>query len=308
MLRTITVACTLALLVLTVLAGCRQGPDEKGTYTPARSQRSGEVTAVAPGTPPQPPPEGVAAEGTEGGTEEPATTEGGTEEGSTGEAATDEGAANGEGVAEEGTEGDEDAPPDEPKDEPKEEEVQPEPQEEDVEIVTATQLYARADRAQKAMFETSKGNFIIAIYPEIAPASAPHFIRLISEGFYDGIRIHRYEPGFVVQMGQVFGPDGTPLYRNDPKKAELAKITIPDEPCRSENTAMTVSFAKPDAPNSASCQFFINLGDNRRLDKLNYGFTVMGLVIHGQDVVRNLRVGDVIGRAYMVRTDTELGS
>jgi peptidyl-prolyl cis-trans isomerase A (cyclophilin A) len=154
------------------------------------------------------------------------------------------------------------------------------------------------------MFETNRGNFIVDIYPEIAPVSAPHFISLINSGFYNNIRIHRFEPDFVVQMGQVLTEDGsnTPIYPNDPKKAQLGGVTIQDEPCLSENTYMTISFAKTDAANSASCQFFINLGDNRRLDTYNHGFSVMAQVVHGQDIVRKLRVGDVIGRAYLIQS------
>jgi cyclophilin family peptidyl-prolyl cis-trans isomerase len=91
------------------------------------------------------------------------------------------------------------------------------------------------------------------------------------------------------------------LYPNDKRKTELGAITINDEPCLSENTDMTISFAKTNDANSASCQFFVNLGDNRRLDTYNNGFTVMGLVVHGQDIVRKLRVGDVIGRAYLIQ-------
>jgi cyclophilin family peptidyl-prolyl cis-trans isomerase/predicted small secreted protein len=169
------------------------------------------------------------------------------------------------------------------------------------EKIPANQLPSRMRQVTRAMFETDKGNFIVAIYPEIAPISAPHFINLIQAGFYDGIVIHRYDPGYVVQMGLVFGPDGSPLYPDSPRKAELANETIPDEPCLSENTDMTVSFAKPDMANGASCQFFVNLSDNRKLDDYSHGFTVMGQVIHGSDAVRKLRVGDKILRAYVLR-------
>jgi len=50
-------------------------------------------------------------------------------------------------------------------------------------------------------------------------------------------------------------------------------------------------------PDSASAQFFINLGDNRRLDE---NFTVFGRVTWGMETVRAIQVGEVIKRAYII--------
>jgi cyclophilin family peptidyl-prolyl cis-trans isomerase len=50
-------------------------------------------------------------------------------------------------------------------------------------------------------------------------------------------------------------------------------------------------------PNSAGAQFFINLGDNRRLDE---NFTVFGRVVWGMETVLVTEVGDVIKRAYII--------
>ena len=144
-------------------------------------------------------------------------------------------------------------------------------------------------------FETKYGTFMIAVYPEIAPISANHFLELVRAGFYDGMVIHRVEPGFVVQMGRVTDQDSP--------KFHFTQEPIKDEPNYSENMPMTVAFAKQYSPegvkmeNSATTQFFINLGDNRTLDP---DFTVMGKVIHGSNVVTSLSVGDKIGRAYIL--------
>lgn len=290
----------IALLVLTILAlaisSCRPRPDAKATYTPA--QGTGAPTAIS-GNAPQSPPADIPADQTA-----PPPTDGEQATGTEGEAATDSGNAKGTATPEGGESGEKDDAKEANEDSSGEEETKPK-EEEPVKpkIIPARELPLRMTNVTTAMFETNRGNFIINIYPEIAPISAAHFINLIRQGFYDNILIHRYEPGFVIQMGQVISEDGnnTNLYPNDPKKAQLASITIQDEPCMSENTDMTVSFAKTSAPNSASSQFFVNLGDNRRLDNYNTGFTVMGLVIHGQDVVRKLRERDRIGRAYLIQ-------
>ncbi len=177
-----------------------------------------------------------------------------------------------------------------------EEEKSSEDSEEEKRFIPASRLGEETTKVVYASFETTKGTFIIAIYPEIAPISATHFIDLIRAGFYDGIVIHRYEPNFVVQMGQV--TDVTS------KKFEFTKQSIQDEPNISENVPYTVSFAKSYqdgqlVPNSASTQFFINLGVNSHLDEV---FTVLGQVIHGASVVLKLRAGDRIGSARIVES------
>jgi cyclophilin family peptidyl-prolyl cis-trans isomerase len=291
------ILCLSALLSLATLlfVSCLQAPAEKKAYTPAEGAAEKGPAMVAEGTPPdsdtETAPSSQTKEETETSLETESADSSAEEEDSTEEAASQP------------------EPPDETQEDKEADETAEEEEaaddgsadtEEQQEKIPASQLLSRMRRIVQAMFETSKGSFIVAIYPEIAPISAPHFTMLIREGFYNGMRIHRYEPGYVVQLGKAFDSNGNPLYPDDPKKAELAQITIDDEPCLSENTDMTISFAKPDAPDSASCQFFVNLGDNRKLDDLNYGFTVMAQVIHGQDVVRRLRVGDTIGNAQII--------
>jgi cyclophilin family peptidyl-prolyl cis-trans isomerase len=53
------------------------------------------------------------------------------------------------------------------------------------------------------------------------------------------------------------------------------------------NKRGTVTMARTDDPNSATSQFFINLVDNRRLDKAqqNAGYCVFGKVVEGMKVV-----------------------
>jgi cyclophilin family peptidyl-prolyl cis-trans isomerase len=282
--RTVRLSVLLAIAAI-LLVACRQAPAEKKVYTPAEDIAEGSAVMVAEGASPTADIEGSELTETE-------------QLDAPQDDATADDASAEEQVSADDAQPETEQPDDSPEDETAEEE--PQDAEEEIEKIPASQLPSRMSRIVKAMFETNKGSFIVAIYPEIAPYSAPHFIMLIREGFYDDVVIHRYDPGYVVQMGLVFDENGIPLYPDYPRKAELAQITIPDEPCISENTQMTISFAKPDAPDSASCQFFINLRDNRKLDELNYGFTVMAQVVHGQNIVRSLRAGDKIGNAQII--------
>src|SRR5687767_2335252 len=49
--------------------------------------------------------------------------------------------------------------------------------------------------------ETEKGTIEIETYPNEAPKTVAHIIGLVNKRFYNGQRVHRVVPGFVVQMG-----------------------------------------------------------------------------------------------------------
>lgn len=36
------------------------------------------------------------------------------------------------------------------------------------------------------------------LYPEIAPKTVENFVKLVEEGFYDGLIFHRVIPGFMI--------------------------------------------------------------------------------------------------------------
>src|SRR5678815_5780759 len=63
------------------------------------------------------------------------------------------------------------------------------------------------------VFETSKGNFEMELYPNEAPKSVEHILTLVRRNFYNGLRVHRFVEGFVVQFGE-------PLSRDVSKKAQ----------------------------------------------------------------------------------------
>ncbi len=143
--------------------------------------------------------------------------------------------------------------------------------------------------------DTNKGSFVLEIYPGIAPLSAANFLRLVNAGYYDGIVVHRVVDGFVMQAGQP---------NEKQKDKEKLDIAFKDEVNYVHHGPGTISFAKlydTDKkiyiPDSAGAQFFINLGDNKRLDE---NFTVFGKVVWGMDVVTKIKMGDVITRAYTI--------
>jgi cyclophilin family peptidyl-prolyl cis-trans isomerase len=129
--------------------------------------------------------------------------------------------------------------------------------------------------------ETDAGTLVLELYPSVAPKTVNNFLRYIARGDLDGTFVHRTETlsdgttPFVIQMGG-FRPAGIEF-------AELIDTLAPvqNEPCLS-NVEGTVAMAKsPGDPDSATSQWFVNLGDNSFLDSSNGGFTAFGEVISG---------------------------
>lgn len=137
-----------------------------------------------------------------------------------------------------------------------------------------------ADQLQnkKAVIVTNKGAIEFEILPE-APLAASNFIFLTQEGFYNGLKFHRVVPGFVIQGGDPKGNGtGGPGYK------------FKDEEVTRSYDKGIVAMANS-GPDTNGSQFFIMLEDNSTLPP---DYTIFGKVISGQDVVDQIKVGDVM--------------
>ena len=140
---------------------------------------------------------------------------------------------------------------------------------------------------RKAIIETNKGTITAELYEDKAPITSANFIDLIERGFYNGLKFHRYEPGFVIQGGDPRG-NGTGDF-TDPQTGRKRTISLEVSPQLKHGDAGALAMARSNDPNSASCQFYITLGPAAFLD-MNYA--VFGRVTEGLDVVKQLRAGD----------------
>ena len=147
---------------------------------------------------------------------------------------------------------------------------------------TSAEAQAILDEASKlqARISTSRGDIVFRFYPNDAPTTVASFVKLARSGFYDGLKFHRVEPGFVIQGGCPRG-DGTG------SAGYSLKAEFNDRP----HVEGTVAMARASNPNSAGSQFYICLGDARFLDKQ---YTVFGQVSEGMAAVKAIRVGDVM--------------
>lgn len=134
-----------------------------------------------------------------------------------------------------------------------------------------------APETYKVKLETSKGDIVIAVTRKWSPKGADRFYKLVKIGFYDDCRFFRVLKGFMAQIGI----NGDPAVHK-----RWGEANIPDDPVVESNKRGYVTFAKTGLPNSRSTQFFINYGDNSRLDGM--GFSPFGQVIEGMDVAESI--------------------
>ncbi len=124
------------------------------------------------------------------------------------------------------------------------------------------------------------GEIKIELYGDIAPVTVANFVNLIKRGFYNGLTFHRAIDGYILQGGDPKG-DGT--------GNSYTKICGEFKNNGWENNLShkrgVLSMARARNKNSASCQFFIMVGDETRLDG---DYAAFGKVIEGMDVIDNI--------------------
>jgi peptidyl-prolyl cis-trans isomerase A (cyclophilin A) len=141
-------------------------------------------------------------------------------------------------------------------------------------VDTKTEVTEKDLGVYRVKFETSNGDFVVEVDPELSPLGAEQFKEMIQARIYDEARFYRVVPGFVVQWG----------IPGDPRvAAQWQNKNIQDEPVKASNVKGTITYAKSNAPNSRSNQVFINLGNNTNLDGM--GFAPFGKVVEGMTVV-----------------------
>jgi len=131
----------------------------------------------------------------------------------------------------------------------------------------------------KAKFTTTKGDFVVEVTRAWAPLGADRFYNLVKNHFYDGAAFFRVLPGFVAQFGLSARPEVSRVW---------ASARINDDPVTQSNLQGYLTFATA-GPNTRTTQLFINLADNKPLDRM--GFAPFGKVVEGMDVVQNFYSG-----------------
>jgi peptidyl-prolyl cis-trans isomerase B (cyclophilin B) len=138
-----------------------------------------------------------------------------------------------------------------------------------------------------------KGTFEFETYPNEAPKTVAHILALVNKRFYNGQRVHRVVPGFVIQMGDPATRDmtkekmwGTGGSGTAIGVAEISKLRT--------HVRGAVAMAHAGDAAKADSQFYVTLAPQHRLDG---DYVVFGRVISGMDVVLKIEHADRIVRA-----------
>jgi len=143
----------------------------------------------------------------------------------------------------------------------------------------------RSSTMKKAIIETDKGNMVVELFDKEAPKTVENFVKLINQGFYNGLTFHRVLPNFVIQGGCPKGNGtGGPGY----------KIKCEINPRKHLTGTLSMAHAGKDTGGS---QFFITHSPQPHLDGIH---TVFGQVIEGQDVVNKIKPNDVMKKVSVV--------
>ena len=141
-----------------------------------------------------------------------------------------------------------------------------------------------------AYIQTRAGTIQLELNMVDAPFTTLAFMELARSGFFNGLKVHRLIPNFVIQAGDPRGDgEGGPGY------------TIRDELGTLPFVRGTLGMAL-DGKDTAGSQFFITLSPQPHLDGM---YTVFGRVVGGWEVLDRVDLGDVIERV-LIRDGTEV--
>jgi peptidyl-prolyl cis-trans isomerase B (cyclophilin B) len=136
--------------------------------------------------------------------------------------------------------------------------------------------------------KTNVGTIRLELYPAKAPKTVENFLQYVKDGHYNGTIFHRVIDGFMIQGG---GFEGS--YKQKPTRAPIQNEAQTGVKAGLKNEPGSIAMARTSDPNSATAQFFINVGDNAFLNwgdprSDGNGYAVFGKVVSGMDVVTKI--------------------
>jgi cyclophilin family peptidyl-prolyl cis-trans isomerase len=130
----------------------------------------------------------------------------------------------------------------------------------------------------EVIIRTTHGDISVRLFPEKSPVTVANFLTYVDSGFYKGTIFHRVIHRFMIQTGGLTErmkekPNGDPI--------------VNESRNRLHNERGTLAMARTGDPDSATSQFYINVGNNFSLDWApnSPGYTVFGEVIDGMATV-----------------------
>ncbi len=117
------------------------------------------------------------------------------------------------------------------------------------------------DKKPVVVLDTSMGKITLELDKEKAPITVENFLKYVDAGFYDNLIFHRVMENFMIQGG---GYDSKMKEKTEGQRGEIKN----ESGNGLSNVKGTIAMARRPEPDSAQSQFFINVQDNSRLDRL----------------------------------------
>ena len=155
--------------------------------------------------------------------------------------------------------------------------------------------------------KTNHGEILLDLDAAKAPATVENFLQYVNDGFFTNTLFHRVIDGFMVQGGGM----------NLDMSQKTTRAPVKNEADNGlKNDMYTIAMARTSDPNSATAQFFINVGNNDFLNHSaptpqGWGYCVFGKVTEGQDVVdkiKKIRTGNKAGHQDVPTEDVVIES
>lgn len=141
----------------------------------------------------------------------------------------------------------------------------------------------------KVKISTQKGDMIAELYNNETPITVNNFVKLINEGFYNGLNFHRVIPGFVAQGGC---PNG--IGNGGPGYTIPCEITADKQ--YHDRGVLSMAHA---GRNTGGSQFFI-CHNRQNTQHLDGNHTCFGRVIEGLDIIDKIQQGDKINNIQVI--------
>ena len=155
--------------------------------------------------------------------------------------------------------------------------------------------------APRLTIQTSAGDIVVALYPNLAPLHVQNFLELADSDYYVGTKFHRVMPNFMIQGGDPNSKneDNSTWGEGGPEHT----ITHEENDLKHFRGYLSAAKKGTDIEESGS-QFFITTGSPHHLDGKH---TVYGVVLSGMDVVTTIEQGETdLGGGAMPRDPVEI--
>jgi len=127
-----------------------------------------------------------------------------------------------------------------------------------------------------AVFTTSLGTFKVELYKDKMPTTVNNFVKLVNDGFYNGLIFHRISDNFMIQGGG--------YYPNETRKSSpYGNIAFETSDVKHVDGA--ISMASTGSKVGGAAEFFICDGAQTFLDG---NYAAFGVTMEGLDVVRTI--------------------